>query len=75
MAAFAATKSDVLLFAAVPKVLWAKTSVPMAKPKFVLASAAVEAPVPPFAIAMVPFILAEVKLLSATPAFELCKST
>ena len=47
----------------------------MAKPKFVLASAAVEAPVPPFAIAMVPFILAEVKLLSATPAFELCKST
>ena len=51
------------------------TSVPMANPKFVLAAAAVDAPVPPFVIAIVPLIFAEVKLLSATPAFALCKST
>ena len=56
MAAFAATKSAVLLFAAVPKVLWAKTSVPMTNPKLVLASAAVVAPVPPlFNAIVVPF--------------------
>jgi hypothetical protein len=51
------------------------TLVPITNPKFVLASAAVVAPVPPFAIAIAPLILAEVKLLSATPAFALCKST
>jgi hypothetical protein len=51
------------------------TFVPITKPKFVLASAAVVAPVPPLAIAIDPFILAEVKLLSATPAFALCRST
>ena len=50
----AATKSVAALFAAVPKVLWAKTSVPITKPKFVRASAAVVAPVPPFAITTVP---------------------
>ena len=51
------------------------TLAPITKPKFVLASAAVVAPVPPLAIAIAPLILAEVKLLSATPAFALCKST
>ena len=48
------------------------TSVPMTKPKFVLASAALEAPVPPFKTARLPLIFAEVILLSATPAFWLC---
>jgi hypothetical protein len=48
------------------------TSVPITKPKFVLAPAAVEAPVPPFRTARLPLIFAEVILLSATPAFALC---
>ena len=48
------------------------TSVPIANPKFVLASAAVVAPVPPFNTAREPLIFAEVILLSATPAFALC---
>jgi hypothetical protein len=48
------------------------TSVPITKPRFVLAPAAVEAPVPPFKTASVPLIFAEVILLSATPAFALC---
>ena len=48
------------------------TSVPITKPKLVLAPAAVVAPVPPFAIAIAPFIFAEVILLSATPALALC---
>jgi signal transduction histidine kinase len=48
------------------------TSVPITKPKFVLAPAAVEAPVPPFKTARLPLIFAEVILLSATPAFALC---
>jgi hypothetical protein len=48
------------------------TSVPITNPKFVLASAALVAPVPPFVIAMVPFILLDVILLSATPALALC---
>jgi hypothetical protein len=52
--------------------LAAITSVPITKPKFVLAPAAVEAPVPPFSTASVPLIFAEVILLSATPAFALC---
>ena len=41
-----------LLFAAVPKVLYASTSVPITKPKFVLAAAGKVAPVPPFANAI-----------------------
>jgi hypothetical protein len=48
------------------------TSVPITKPKFVLASAGLAAPVPPFKTASVPLIFAEVILLSATPAFALC---
>jgi hypothetical protein len=48
------------------------TSVPITKPRFVLAPAAVEAPVPPLETAIVPLILAEEILLSATPAFALC---
>jgi hypothetical protein len=48
------------------------TSVPITKPRFVLAPAAVEAPVPPFKTARLPLIFAEVILLSATPAFALC---
>ena len=48
------TKSVVLLLAAVPKVLCANTSVPIAKPKFVRAPATVVAPVPPFAIGTAP---------------------
>jgi hypothetical protein len=48
------------------------TSVPITKPKFVLAPAAVVAPVPPFKTARLPLIFAEVILLSATPAFALC---
>jgi hypothetical protein len=48
------------------------TSVPITKPKLVLASAALAAPVPPFKTASVPLIFAEVILLSATPAFALC---
>jgi hypothetical protein len=48
------------------------TSVPITKPKFVLAPAAVDAPVPPFKTARLPLIFAEVILLSATPAFALC---
>ena len=48
------------------------TLVPITNPKLVLASAAVVAPVPPFVIAIVPLIFAEVKLLSATPALALC---
>jgi hypothetical protein len=55
--------------------LAAITSVPITKPRFVLAPAAVEAPVPPLAIAIVPLIFAEVILLSATPAFALWRST
>ena len=51
------------------------TSVPITNPKLVLAPAAVDAPVPPLPMAMVPLIFAEVRLLSATPAFALCKST
>ena len=38
----------------VPNVLYAKTSVPIANPKFVLAADAVVPPVPPFATATVP---------------------
>ena len=68
----AATKSDAVLFAAEPKVLCANTSVPITRPKFVLASAAVVAPVPPLATATVPLILLDVILLSATPALALC---
>ena len=52
-----AIKSDVLLFAAEPKVRCAKTSVPITRPKLVLAPAAVVAPVPPLAIATAPVIL------------------
>ena len=48
-----AAKSPVALFAAVPNVLYAKTFVPIAKPKFVLAVAASVAAVPPFATAIV----------------------
>jgi hypothetical protein len=48
------------------------TSVPITKPKLVLASAGLAAPVPPFKTASVPLIFAEVILLSATPAFALC---
>ena len=48
------------------------TSVPIVNPKFVLASDAVVAPVPPFAIAIAPLILLDVILLSATPALALC---
>ena len=48
------------------------TSVPITKPKLVLASAAVVAPVPPLAIVIGPLIFAEVILLSATPALALC---
>ena len=48
------------------------TSVPIAKPKFVLAPAEVEAFVPPLAIEIVPLIFAEEMELSATPAFALC---
>jgi hypothetical protein len=48
------------------------TSVPITKPKLVLAPAAVEAPVPPFKTARLPLIFADVILLSATPAFALC---
>ncbi len=51
------------------------TSVPITKPRFVLAPAAVKAPVPPLAIVIVPLIFAEVILLSATPAFALWRST
>lgn len=50
----------------------AMTSVPIAKPKFVRASAALEAFVPPFKTASVPLIFADEILLSATPAFALC---
>ena len=48
------------------------TSIPIIRPKFVLASAAVVAPVPPLATATVPLILLDVMLLSATPALALC---
>ena len=47
-------KSVVALLAAVPKVRYAKTLEPIAKPKFVLATLASVAPVPPFSIATVP---------------------
>ena len=53
MEAFVATKSEVLLFAAVPKVLYANTSEPIANPKLVLAPAAFVAPVPPLVSAIV----------------------
>ncbi len=59
----AAIKSDVLLLAAEPKVRCAKTSVPITRPKLVLAPAAVVAPVPPFATETAPVIL-----LAATSA-------
>jgi len=46
----AGSKSIILLFAAVPNVLCANTSVPITKPKFDLASTAFIAPVPPLII-------------------------
>ena len=49
-----ASKSAILLFAAVPKLRCANTSVPMTSPKLALASIAFAAPVPPFATATVP---------------------
>ena len=47
-------KSEVALLAAVPKVRYANTSVPIAKPKLLLAVIASVAPVPPLAIETVP---------------------
>ena len=66
----AATKSDAVLFAAEPKVLCANTSVPITRPKFVLASAAVVAPVPPLATATVPFkvFASAATVISALPS-------
>ena len=57
------SKSDVLLFAAVPKVLNAKISEPIASPKFVLAVAADAAPVPPCAISILVALHVPVKIV------------
>ncbi len=55
------SKSDVLLFAAVPNVLYANTSEPIANPKFILAAEDEVAPVPPLVIAIaVPLHVPEV---------------
>ena len=48
------------------------TLVPMANPKLVRASEAVEAPVPPLVIGIGPLNFAGVIDPSATPAFALC---
>ena len=66
----AATKSVAALFAAVPKVLWANTSVPITKPKLLRASDAVVAPVPPLATATVPDKVAALAsiVISADPS-------
>ena len=55
--------------------LAAITSCPITNPKFVLAPAGVEAPVPPLATEIVPLIFAELTELSGTTIFASCRST